>query len=357
MIVGEPGTGKSSIAQSLALLRLILFATGIDIVDPDLDNNLTRRTWVAGKAYGGRKDGPFPEQLESYFENLLDQEFPESQGHTAIFDEISKWTSSLRVNPKDAEGYIRHLYTTFRRKSIWSIMLLHGIQQDYNLPGCSAGTLTNIFPYAGIIKIEAAKDTLGKTKFSQVAKFKRPGQPMTDDNWEDILIRPSFHASKIVEMMGRGADYFGVGVETPGSLAQAQAMAQMVDILEEAIPTNQDLVARLEFLREQQIQAPHNLPEEELCVDTDLLNSSQCELVNRFYEFMTKKTTSVQPKDDGFYLVREIWRNWGYKQDSWKSVADFKDWLKLLEKANVGAIKANGQSWRWRFLKGFKGVK
>lgn len=35
VIAGEPGTGKSSVAQSLALIRLILFAADIDIVDPD----------------------------------------------------------------------------------------------------------------------------------------------------------------------------------------------------------------------------------------------------------------------------------------------------------------------------------
>ena len=357
IIAGEPGTGKSSVAQSLALLRLILFATATDIVDPDLDNNLLRQTWVTGSAYGAKADGPFPEQLASYFKDLVEREYPDSQGHTVILDEISKWTTSLKVNSKEAEGYLRHLYTTFRRKNIWSIMLLHGMQQDYNLQGCSAGTLTNLYPYAGVIRIEAAKNPLGKTKFSSIAKFKPPGKPMTEDNWEDILIRPSFHASNIVKMLGKGAEYFGIGIETPGSGRQAQAMAQAIDLLEEAVPTHKDFAERLEVLFQQQIQPAAILAEEELTVETARLDPAHFDLINRFYQYLTVKTASVKPGDDGLYLVRDIWRNWGNKQSLWPSVGDFKTWLKQLETANIGLIKIHGQSWRWRFMKGFKGVK
>ncbi|MEM1281767.1 MAG: ATP-binding protein, partial [Cyanobacteria bacterium P01_H01_bin.152] len=274
VIVGEPGTGKSSVAQSIALFRLILFATGIDIVDPDWDNNVLRQTWLCGRGIGSEAQGTFREQLREYWSDIKGQTYGDAQGHCVILDELSRWTSSENVSVNYLEGVIQDLYQRFRRKNIWSILLLHGLQQEYNFGNTvKAGTLTNLYPAAAVIKLEQKKSAMGEAEFAAVAKFKPPGYPYTGDtsNWRDIAIPREFHAAYIIQLLGEGAKYLGIQLSTPEAATGAKNVARMLDYLDETITSYGDLASTLQRLTHIQIQPGTLLPEEELLPNLDAL--------------------------------------------------------------------------------------
>ncbi|MGF1524867.1 MAG: hypothetical protein ACFBSF_21285 [Leptolyngbyaceae cyanobacterium] len=356
VIAGEPGTGKSSVAQSLALIRLILFAADIDIVDPDWDNNKMRQTWLCGQGIGSEELGAFKDQLTEFWADLRTQTYPDHQGHTVILDEISKWIATLGMGTTEVEGIIKDLYQTFRRKNIWSILLLHGLQQEYNLgTGVTAGTLTNLYPAAAVIRLTQKKSQMGEAQFSAIAKYKPAGAPYTTDTsgWQDITIPPAFHAAHIIKLLGEGAQYFGIGLSTPTEVTGAQTVAAMRDLLEEAMPANVDIVERLERVAQSQIQPGVLLPEEELLPDLAKLGQAELKLAKDFKTYLASK--ALQPDEQGFYAVREIWRRWASKQKIWRKTEDFKSFLTQLEAAGVGRQKLVGRKVCWRFLKGFQG--
>ncbi|MEO1095977.1 MAG: ATP-binding protein [Cyanobacteria bacterium J06638_28] len=356
VIVGEPGTGKSSVAQSIALFRLILFATGIDIVDPDWDNNVLRQTWLCGRGIGSEAQGPFSEQLREYWSDLKGQTYGDAQGHCVILDELSRWTSSENISVNYLEGLIQDLYQRFRRKNIWSILLLHGLQQEYNFGNTvKAGTLTNLYPAAAVIKLEQKKSTLGEAEFAAMAKFKPPGHPYTGDtqHWQDITIPREFHAAHIIKLLGEGANYFGIGLSTPEEMAGAHTVATMRDLLDESITSNGDLVERLHRIAHAQIQPGALLPEDEILPNLDALKAAELQLAKALHAYLATKP--LKPDGDGFYLVREIWRNWGSKQKLWSNTEAFKTFLDQLQQARIGTKKQVGRKVGWRFLKGFQG--
>ena len=356
VISGEPGTGKSSVAQSIALIRLILFAADIDIVDPDWDNNKLRQTWLCGQGIGSEELGGFKDQLSEFWADLRTQTYPDHQGHTVILDEISKWIATLGMSTTAVEGIIKDLYQTFRRKNIWSILLLHGLQQEYNLgTGVTAGTLTNLYPAAAVIRLTQKKSKMGEAQFSAIAKYKPAGAPYTTDTsgWQDITIPPSFHAAHIIKLLGEGAQYFGIGLSTPTEMAGAKTVAAMRDLLEEAMPANADIIGRLERVAQSQIQPGVLLPEEELLPDLEKLSEAERKLAKDLKAYLDGKV--LQPDEQGFYAVREIWRRWASKQGIWSKTEDFKTFLNQLEAAGLGRKKPVGRKVCWRFLKGFQG--
>ncbi len=355
VIVGEPGTGKSSVAQSIALFRLILFACLVDIVDPDWDNNVMRQTWLCGRGIGSEAQGPFKDQLRDYWSDLKNQTYSNHQGHSVILDELSRWTTSENVPVNYMEGVIQDLYQRFRRKNIWSILLLHGLQQEYNFGNAvKAGTLTNLYPAAAILKLQQKKSTLGEAEFSAVAKYKPPGHPYTGDtaSWQDITIPREFHAAHIIKLLGEGANYFGIGLSTPEEMTGAHTVAAMRDLLDESITSNVDLLERLNRIAQAQIQPGALLPEDEILPNLDALNAAELQIAKALHTYLETKT--LKPDADGFYRVREIWRNWGSKQKIWPHTEGFKTFLDQLQLAGIGTKKQVGRKVCWRFLKGFQ---
>ncbi|MBE7385162.1 MAG: hypothetical protein F6J95_027615 [Leptolyngbya sp. SIO1E4] len=355
VIVGEPGTGKSSVAQSIALFRLILFACLIDIIDPDWDNNVMRKTWLCGRGIGSEAQGLFREQLREYWSDLKGQTYSDHQGHSVILDELSRWTTSENVPVSYMEGVIQDLYQRFRRKNIWSILLLHGLQQEYNFGNAvKAGTLTNLYPAAAILKLQQQKSTLGEAEFSAIAQYKPPGHPYTGDtaSWQDITIPREFHAAHIIKLLGEGAKYFGIGLSTPEEIAGAHTVATMRDLLDESITSKGDLIERLQRIAQAQIQPGILLPEDEILPNLEALNTAELQMAKTLHTYLETKT--LKPDEGGFYLVREIWRNWGSKQKIWPNTEGFKAFLDQLQQAGIGTQKQVGRKVCWRFLKGFK---
>jgi hypothetical protein len=356
IIAGEPGTGKSSVAQSLALIRLILFAADIDIVDPDWDNNVMRQTWLCGCGIGSTERGPFKDQLQEFWEDLKQQTYPDHQGHTVILDEMSRWIASENVSTPYVEGVLQDLFQRFRRKNIWSILLLHGLQQEYNLgTGVKAGTLTNIYPAAAVLKLTQAKSNLGEAVFSAIAKYKPPGQGYSADtaSWQDITIPREFHGANLIQLLGEGANYFGISLSTPQAMTGAYTVAAMRDLLDESLTANVDLVERLKRIAEMQIQPGILLPEDELLPNLEALSTIEQQRAKALYGYLEKQT--LCPDEEGFYAVRDIWRNWGSKQRLWANVQGFKAFLDHLQTAHLGVHRTVGRKACWRFLKGFEG--
>lgn len=203
MIVGEPGTGKSSIAQSISMLRMLMFNTSIDIVSPSLDDDQQREIYLAGRGYGSKANGSFAEQLTSHFDVLSAQEFPENQGHSLIWDDVSTWAMK-GVSPEVINDLLHTTYTTFRRKSIWSILVLHSLRQEYSLPGCRQGLLSSIVPYAAIIYLPSSRDKQGRVTFKRpgVSGGEGIGSAIRPEGWENISLHRDLNPKHLAELLG-----------------------------------------------------------------------------------------------------------------------------------------------------------
>lgn len=350
IVAGQPGTGKSSIMQTIAFLRFLLFQTSTEIYDPDCDSNISKGVWVHGTPIGQAKDGAFGAQFQTNFEELKKKEFPDSQGHTVIFDEVTKWVVEEYLDIGQFKSFLTNIHQKFRRPNIWSILGLHSLSVEENTQEKSLPKFTSVRDYAAIIYLQSDTDEFGKAKFSGVARVKEGGRKLPHDDltlsrFPSVHITEEFSMAHLIKMLGPLTEYVQPSLSEATDVESSRGYRLMKDLFHQAHGAGATgMLTLAEGLRERAIGdglAPRVVTK----TGEPKWHKVDRDLVEKMWRYVMDRGTAVNPDDEGFVRVRDLWRHWGDKQNLWSDTQTFKSFLKQLHDAHIGEL-GDGE---WRF--------
>lgn len=350
IVAGQPGTGKSSIMQTIAFLRFLLFQTGTEIYDPDCDSNISKGVWVHGTPIGQAKDGAFAAQFHANFEALKQKTFPDNQGHTPIFDEVTKWIVEGYMDIQQFKSFLTNIHQKFRRPNIWSLLGLHSLSVEENTQEKSLPKFTSIRDYAAIIYLESDTDEFGKAKFSGVARIKAGGKKVANDDLTlsrhpSVHITEEFSMAHLIQMLGPLIEYIQPCLSDVTDVESSRSYRLARDLFQQAHGKGATgMLTLAEGLHEHAIGdglSPRSIARG----GEPKWHKVDKELVAKMWRYVMDRATSVNPDDEGFVRVRDLWRHWGDKQKLWSDTQTFKSFLKQLHDAHIGEL-GDGE---WRF--------
>ena len=339
LVVGQPGGGKSSVMQAIAMVRYLMFYCGVDIADLDIDKNIKKKVWVHGTAYGSEKDGSFITQIKKLTGNIKDELFPAEQGHTVLFDEVSRWVSHGHLTYDEITKLMGTAHQEWRRQNIKSVWGLHSLGVEENTGKSSCGKFTSIRDSAAILFLHPKNNAVGEPVFSGLASFKPAGEKCGVvenflDRFTKVAIPPVFQASEIIRMLGGLTADLDIGIKDQNAAAKGQVMSwakgQVKSTLNRAAASD-DLDLEFAHVKAQ-------------LMTVDWAEVEDIGTLQSFREKTTSDRATVLPDENGVYRIRKIWLSWAKHQD-WGSIADFKEYLEDLEDLGLG--HSDGFTWAW----------
>ncbi len=360
VLIGDSGSGKSSVAQAIAILRSILFGWSCDIYDPDADNNLARNTWIHGDVVGVRKRA---ETLLSQkdFAGQLAAALPESmaaradgEGHTIIFDEISGW-DDYGVPVSELNGIYSAAVREIRRKNIHPMFILHGSEKGMaGGDDIKSGLVAKVLQKSFVITLQPEADKWGQTVFKGKASLKPKGDTYTvNGKYKNISIPPQLAPLRLVaELLGEAFDEFGFGVrgfEADGDRKEAEAFQRE---LAEMWMDKDKAIARLRKSFDtpmmRSAMARYNGEQvEPVAPGFDVDSHPEGDFIKELAAYLQNPATSTKADEQGYYSVRDIWRNKVKDSNRFQSVDEFKEFLRAIDSEGAGKYRTERpEGWR-----------
>lgn len=347
LVVGQPGSGKSSVMQAIALVRYLMFNCGVDIVDLDIDKNIRKKVWVHGVKHGSESRGAFSGQVNQLMSKLKDEMFPEKQGHSVLFDETSRWVLQEHMTYEEVVALMATAHQEWRRQEIKSIWGLHGLTVEENLGVKSCGKFTSVRDSAAILYMHPKNNALGMPEFSGIASFKPAGAPCGDvrrvmDNWQKVAIPSVFQSNYIIKMLGGLADDFDIGIKSPDRARERDIKAYVASSMSTSHGWGDRASESGDELADEFHAHVKTRVAEKVAIAWDEVDD--IELVEAFHRKTMGRSARLEPDEKGVFRIREIWNSWAKHQD-WSHLADFKEYLEELDEIGIGY--ADKYTWAW----------
>ena len=377
ILVGQPGTGKSSIMQMIALIRHLLFHCGIDICDLDIDQNIQNKVWMHGVAHGSERHGSFISQIDSLTHELKGEMFSGEQGHTVLFDEVSRWISHDHFDYKQLLALLGTTHQEWRRQNIRSIWGLHSLGVGETMGKDSCTKFTTIKDYAAILYLHPKCDMFGTPIFSGLASFKRAGEKCGDsegfmERHETIAIPKIFQPAEVLRMLGGQVKDLDIGIKEPDVAAnreidawvgqRAQNVRETISQTSRARPAERDLEPLFSEPVDSKLTdefyahlGQRSEPVKTEVPDVDWQDVEDSGSIDRgvlaaFHHKTVGAAAKISREEDGSFRIRLIWNNWGKHQKRWPDIGDFKAFLRELEEYGIGKVWDEDQKWAWNEL-------
>lgn len=217
ILVGDSGSGKSTVANAIAVLRLILWGWPISIFDPHATENARYGTWLTGHLYGlgGDPEGTIREGLTQAMKPFAPFAEDNKTRHTLICDEFTGWADGSYPGLAPIAGpALSHANRTVRKQGQAMIIPLHGDKKGTaGGEDLGSGILESVMRFGAVIKLDGKSDDWGNPCWSGTAKFKPPGKPYTDAEMLPIVIPDLIAPGRLRQEIGDLLEYLGYGLE------------------------------------------------------------------------------------------------------------------------------------------------
>ena len=213
IICGDMGSGKTTIAAAIALLRELLWGWETAILDPHADDNL--ETWLNGRVFGAES---LASKTPDYqIADAWGQYRQRSQAHRSlVLDEFSSWgvggeksvlgsltPDVMKHGTADARKFLHHV-----------IYLVHG-EENGMLGGThvNSGWQVKLKTKAIGIRLVADYDDWGEPKFTGKAEFKPAGKDWTDANFQPFAIPGLLKPGALKAQLGTALEWLEIGID------------------------------------------------------------------------------------------------------------------------------------------------
>ena len=221
VVVGASGVGKSTIANAIAVMRLLLWSWPVVILDPHGDNNLAQGTWSTGRLYGSTQLSKvlIGEQIAIAWDKLKGGYGPykenRRQRQTIIIDEFTGWSDPSEPDELKAltAPITSHCIRQARKCGNGIILLLHGDRKGTAGGDMPTGVLESLMKTAAVLQVEGEADEFGELTWSGKGKFKPPGAEPTNKHFQRVSIPDSIRPGRLQRDIGELLDYLGIGLD------------------------------------------------------------------------------------------------------------------------------------------------
>jgi hypothetical protein len=229
VLVGDSGSGKSTVANAIAVLRTILWGWQTSQFDPHAKENMQFKTWMVGRIYG--LSNPEVEILEGLKAAL--EPFPQfakdnRTRHTVICDEFTGWAdgSYATLQPM-AEQVLSHGLRNARKQGHAMIYLLHGDKKGTaGGESLGSGILQRLLKQSAVLQIDGKADEWGQVGWAGTGKFKAPAQDYADGNLQPIVIPELLGPGRLQREIADLLEYLGYGLDTKPQQSDREASPQ-----------------------------------------------------------------------------------------------------------------------------------
>ena len=221
VVVGASGVGKSTIANAIAVMRLLLWSWPVAILDPHGDNNLAQGTWSTGRLYGSSQLSKVPvgEQIAIAWDKLKGGYAPyqenRRQRQTIIIDEFTGWSDPSEPDELKAltAPITSHCIRQARKGGNGIILLLHGDRKGTAGGDMPTGVLESLMKTAAVLQVEGQADEFGELTWSGKGKFKSPGTEPTNKHFQRVSIPDSIRPGRLKKDISELLEYLGIGLD------------------------------------------------------------------------------------------------------------------------------------------------
>ncbi|MBE7386307.1 MAG: ATP-binding protein [Leptolyngbya sp. SIO1E4] len=221
VIVGASGVGKSTIANAIAVMRLLLWSWPVAILDPHGNNNLAQGTWSTGRLYGSSQLSKVPvgEQIAIAWDKLKGGYAPyqenRRQRQTIIVDEFTGWSDPSEPDELKAltAPMTSHCIRQARKCGNGIILLLHGDRKGTAGGDMPTGVLESLMKTAAVLQVEGQADEFGELTWSGKGKFKPPGAEPTNKHFQRVSLPDSIRPGRLQKDISELLDYLGIGLD------------------------------------------------------------------------------------------------------------------------------------------------
>lgn len=343
ILCGDMGSGKTTIAAAIALLRQLLWGWETVILDPHADDNL--QTWMNGRVFGSDKlasTQPDYQIAEAWSRYRKRSEHPRS----LILDEFSSWGSGGDKTPLGAitADVVKHGTADARKFQHYPIYLVHG-EENGMMGGThiNSGWQRKLKDKAIGIRLVADYDDWGQPKFTGKAEFKPAGKSWEDTNFQPFAIPALLKPGRLKQQLGASLEWLGIGID-PDPCQEQLLDPQLRAAIEQEVTqsfSDPNLIDRLEKIAQGPVVGHpiDGFAASEPDIDWSPV-LERPEAVRLIAYLKRKKMTEIDP--------RKLQQNWGRNRDL--NADHIQDLLDLLTLVGAGhwLTDEQGQQKTWR---------
>jgi hypothetical protein len=329
IICGDMGSGKTTIAAAIALLRELLWGWETATLDPHADDNL--ETWLNGRVFGSEKLAS--KEPDYQIADAWGQYRQRSQAHRSIvLDEFSSWGAGgdktvlgnltadvLKHGTADARKFMHHV-----------IYLVHG-EENGMLGGTyiNSGWQVKLKTKAVGIRLVADYDDWGEPKFTGKAEFKAAGKEWKDSNFQPFAIPGLLKPGALKAQLGTALEWLEIGID-PDPCGEQLLDPKLKQAIEAELTQSFDdpaLIQRLENIAQGPVigHPIDGTAASEPMVDWQVVKGRP-DAVGLVAYLKRKKIAEVDP--------RKLQQNWGCHQGL--NADEIQDLLDLLTQIGAG---------------------
>lgn len=349
VIIGGSGSGKSSLASSILLIRKLLFPKWETwVLDPHADLNLPKKVWLFGKVLGSKLLGANIEPDVQILNALPTVFAPTSNGKftSVALDEFSGWSDPESPLSAHTQGILSEIVRGNRKKNNLTVTCLHG---DHKGMGGGEKLPTGLFKalmdMSLVIRIQGEPGDFGDIEFTGKAKWKPPETAYAEGNFEEIEIPELLSPQTILKTLRECFVRLNIGIEKPYEASGEKPKAVWEQRVSKAIdPTDPAFIDALSAIANGPAEEFEQTKTERSSIDWDSLGVNYIRAVE-FLSYVFNPDKKISPTEDGSYEVRTLQRNWGSTKDMKTEV--FKMFLDKLCTLGIGEFTTSTPL-RWR---------
>ncbi|WP_204140315.1 ATP-binding protein [Halomicronema sp. CCY15110] len=344
ILCGDMGSGKTTIAAAIALIRELLWGWETMILDPHADSNLS--LWLNGRVYGSEQVGKASSEQQIFKAWRLSRQ--RSEHHRSIvLDEFSSWGADAKSSLGSlTPDVVKHGTADARKFLHHTIYLVHG-EENGMLGGSHVptGWQAKLKQRAVGIRLIADYDEWGQPNFTGKAAFKPAGQEWVDENFQPFAMPKSLKPGVLKQQIGTHLEILGIGADVDSDVdcAVSDTVRNGVDTLLEQTFDTPEFLERLERIARGPVVGH---PSEGLAASEPDIDWRQVQRIPKAIALLTY----LKKKALGEIDSRKLQQNWGRHHGL--DASGIQTLLDQLARCSVGewitADNTQLQGWRLR---------